>query len=155
MTLDDDWVVIPSLIEEPQVYACATCGTHLCTDGNIESKEFHTKDGRGFLVRDVINITNGPPQSRMLRTGKHTCEDVSCVSCHTEIGWQYTDTAERGQRYKIGLCVLGVVYLAKATGWGKDEGDDDDDDNNSSNSNSNSNSSDETDGFHLLDPVSH
>lgn len=21
--------------------------------------------------------------------GLHTCEDVSCVSCHTEIGWQY------------------------------------------------------------------
>eukprot|EP00752_Nemacystus_decipiens_P009837 g8775.t1 len=138
MTVDDDWVVIPSLIEEPKVYACATCGTHLCTDGNVESKDFHTADGRGYLVKSVINIANGPPETRKLRTGVHTCEDVSCVGCDVVLGWQYTDAA-KGQEYKIGMCVLALVKLAK-TAWGKDEDDNADDD--------------ASDDFHMLEAVS-
>eukprot|EP00178_Gracilaria_changii_P009822 TRINITY_DN28533_c0_g1_i1.p1 TRINITY_DN28533_c0_g1~~TRINITY_DN28533_c0_g1_i1.p1 ORF type:complete len:163 (+),score=7.90 TRINITY_DN28533_c0_g1_i1:59-490(+) len=142
MAVDDDWVVIPSLIEEPKVYACATCGTHLCTEANIQSKEFYTTDGRGFLVESVINITNGPPETRRLRTGMHTCEDVSCVGCDVTLGWQYTD-APKGQTYKLGMCVLARIKLTQC-GWGEGEGEGEGEDTNDTGS----------DGFHLLEAVS-
>lgn len=54
---------------------------------------------------------------------------------------EQTDVAEKRQRYKIGLCVLEEVKLAKSSGWAEE--DDGDDDGSGS------------DGFHLLEAVSH
>lgn len=32
--------------KKKKVYACASCGTHLCTNGNIQSRDFLTTNGR-------------------------------------------------------------------------------------------------------------
>lgn len=100
-------------IEEPKIYSCATCETHLCTEGRVHSREFHTQNGRGYLVENVINVTNGPSNERTLRTGLHTCEDVYCVKCSTMVGWEYKWAFEEEQKYKVGKFVLEEVKIAK------------------------------------------
>eukprot|EP00903_Cladosiphon_okamuranus_P015525 g14334.t1 len=105
--------VLTRFIDDPMVYACANCKTHLSTEGNIESKEFHTANGRGFLIKNVINVTNGPSDERELRTGRHTCEDVYCVTCDTNVGWEYMWAFDKAQKYKVGKFVLDAVKVMR------------------------------------------
>ncbi|CAN0443892.1 unnamed protein product [Pylaiella littoralis] len=121
---EGDWIVVPRveirIIEEPKVYACVGCKTHLSTEGNVISKDFTTQTGRGFLITDVVNVTNGPSLTRSLRTGKHVCEDVSCAGCDATVGWEYKDTEEKMQKYKIGKFVLEQAKITKHD-WGRDK----------------------------------
>lgn len=105
--------VLTRFIDEPRVYACANCGTHLSTDGRVMSKEFHTTNGRGYLIKQVINVTNGPSDQRTLMTGVHTCEDVFCVTCNTMLGWEYKFAFEKNEKYKVGNFVLEEIKLVK------------------------------------------
>ncbi|CAM9361783.1 unnamed protein product [Hapterophycus canaliculatus] len=108
--------VLTCFIEERQasrVYACATCKTHLSTEGNVMSKDFTTQNGRGFLVNGMVNVTKGPSDDRSLRTGTHTCRDVYCVTCDTAVGWEYLGALERGQKYKIGNFVLDMTRTVR------------------------------------------
>eukprot|EP00752_Nemacystus_decipiens_P010814 g9619.t1 len=99
--------------EDPMVYACANCKTHLSTEGNIESKDFYTANGRGFLIKNVINVTNGPSDERTLRTGRHTCQDVYCVTCDTMVGWEYIWAFDQELKYKEGKFVLEAVKVMR------------------------------------------
>ncbi|CAM9667502.1 unnamed protein product [Scytosiphon promiscuus] len=101
--------ILTRFIEEPQVFACATCKTHLSTEKNIISKDFTTQNGRGFLINKMINVTNGPPENRNLITGMHTCRDVYCVTCDTAVGWEYVKAFEKTQKYKVGNFVLDTT----------------------------------------------
>ncbi|CAM9241534.1 unnamed protein product [Ectocarpus sp. 6 AP-2014] len=104
--------VLTRFIEEPQVFACANCKTHLSTEGNIESKDFTTQNGsRGFLINKLINVTNGPSADRSLRTGMHVCQDVYCVTCDTNVGWKYIKAFNQTERYKVGNFVLDAVKV--------------------------------------------
>ena len=60
--------------------------------------------------------------------------------------------APKSQRYKLGMCVLAQVKLAKS-GWGED-GEDGEDGGKDANDEANDNSSD-SGGFHFLEAVNH
>ena len=51
--------------------------------------------------------------------------DVSCVICHTVLGWKYVDAKEVAQKYKIGKFILEMKRVVQGVSWedGVGEGD--------------------------------
>ncbi|RUS29635.1 hypothetical protein BC938DRAFT_480426 [Jimgerdemannia flammicorona] len=83
-----------------RVFGCRDCRTHLSTDDHIMSREFQGKTGRAYLFKNVwlippiqllysVNVTEGPPENREMRTGRHTVVDIHCCHCAKVVGWKY------------------------------------------------------------------
>lgn len=54
--------------------------------------------------------------------------DVSCVICHSVLGWKYVDAKEPAQKYKIGKFILEMKRVVQGVGWEDGVGDGEEDD---------------------------
>lgn len=91
---------------EGNFYSCKHCSTHLALSDDIISKSFHCRHGRAYLVNNVVNVTIGEKEERMMITGMHTVVDIFCVKCGSIVGWKYEAAHEKGQTYKEGKFIL-------------------------------------------------
>jgi len=82
---------------------------------DIESKCFHGRSGRAFLVNSVANVKLGPKENRMLLTGLHTVQDVSCKNCGVAIGWRYDAASNPAQKWKVSKFTIEKAYLHHET----------------------------------------
>ena len=46
-----------------------------------DEQSFQGRHGRAFLFNNVVNITLGPKEDRLLMTGLHTVADIYCIHC--------------------------------------------------------------------------
>jgi len=88
------------------IYVCAQCKTHLLAAPNIMSRHFQGRHGKAYLVKDVVNVTRGPTEERMLITGLHSVCDIHCNNCEGLLGWKYEAAQEPSQKYKEGKYIL-------------------------------------------------
>lgn len=123
------------------------CSTDIAFAEQIVSKGFTGRHGRAYLVgppaapasknadKDLtppngllINTKIGRNVNRELLTGAHVVADVSCVICHSVLGWKYVDAKELAQKYKIGKFILEMKRVVQGVGWedGVDGGEEDD-----------------------------
>ena len=100
-----------------RIYSCSTCHAHLANHDDIVSKAFQGRHGRAYLFANVVNVTPGTPEERMLITGKHVVADISCNACHTVIGWKYKQAFEETQKYKEGKFIIEKAMMVKEPGW--------------------------------------
>ncbi|PQM37906.1 protein yippee-like [Prunus yedoensis var. nudiflora] len=91
---------------EGNVYSCKHCKTHLALVDDIFSKSFHSRHGKAYLFRNVVNVTLGEKEERIMITGLHTVADIFCVSCGSMVGWRYEAAQEKSQKYKEGKFIL-------------------------------------------------
>mmetsp|Transcript_16933 Transcript_16933/g.41361 ORF Transcript_16933/g.41361 Transcript_16933/m.41361 type:complete len:117 (+) Transcript_16933:248-598(+) len=94
------------------IYSCSNCRTHLAKHDQIVSKAFQGRHGRAFLFSNVVNITLGPKEDRILITGLHTVADVYCNCCQTILGWKYVEAFEESQKYKEGKVIIEKAKVA-------------------------------------------
>ncbi|CAI4215108.1 unnamed protein product [Parascedosporium putredinis] len=116
---------------QPDTLRCSTCSTDLAFASQIVSKGFTGRHGRAYLVApptdpsaptsystaDLINIRVARCESRQLVTGWHTVADISCLVCHTKLGWKYVDAKEHSQRYKVGKFILETERVLTYKSW--------------------------------------
>uniref|UniRef100_A0A7S4KLT5 Protein yippee-like n=1 Tax=Guillardia theta TaxID=55529 RepID=A0A7S4KLT5_GUITH len=95
-----------------RIYSCSGCRTHLAKHDQIVSKAFQGRHGRAFLFSNVVNITLGPKEDRILITGLHTVADVYCNCCQAVLGWKYVEAFEESQKYKEGKCIIEKAKMA-------------------------------------------
>jgi len=86
---------------EGRVYVCRHCNAHLARHSDIESRQFHSRNGKAYLFRMVVNISCGSPEDRRMVTGLHTVSDIFCRVCAQNLGWRYEYAYEESQRYKV------------------------------------------------------
>lgn len=100
------------------IYACCQCGTHAADHEELVSKAFQGRHGRAYLFSNVVNVTQGPIEERMLITGMHTVCDIQCSMCGNVLGWKYETAYEESQKYKEGKYILekAKVVLQKDDG---------------------------------------
>ncbi|KAI4353307.1 hypothetical protein L6164_002266 [Bauhinia variegata] len=91
---------------EGNFYSCKHCQTHLALADDIISKSFHCRHGKAYLFDNVVNITVGEKEERMMITGMHTVVDIFCVTCGSIVGWKYEAAYEKAQKYKEGKFIL-------------------------------------------------
>ncbi|CAN6977871.1 unnamed protein product [Brassica rapa subsp. trilocularis] len=91
---------------EGQIYSCKHCNTHLTKEQDIMSKSFQCRYGQAYLFNEVVNISTGNEEDRMLMTGLHTVTDIFCVGCGSNVGWKYVTAHDINQKYKEGKSVL-------------------------------------------------
>ena len=63
-----------SQVDAEVVYCCSCCHAHLADHLAIISKAFQGRHGRAYLFDNVINVSPGPPENRLLLTGLHVCQ---------------------------------------------------------------------------------
>ncbi|KAL3576627.1 hypothetical protein D5086_021910 [Populus alba] len=91
---------------EGRSYRCKFCGTHLALPDQLVSKSFRCRRGKAYLFSNVVNITVGVLEERMMLSGLHTVADIFCCCCGGIIGWKYEAAHEMSQKYKEGKFVL-------------------------------------------------
>ncbi|KAE8681086.1 Protein yippee-like [Hibiscus syriacus] len=87
-------------------YRCKFCRTHLALPDDLVSMSFHCRRGNAYLFNNVVNITVGALEERLMLSGMHTVADVFCCCCGQIVGWKYEAAHEKGQKYKEGKVVL-------------------------------------------------
>jgi hypothetical protein len=101
----------------PKVYVCQNCESHLSCHEDIISKAFQGRHGKAYLFRGVVNVTAGPVEKRILRTGVHQVADIYCNSCQEVIGWKYEVAYEESQKYKEGKYIIEKAKMKRASTW--------------------------------------
>ncbi|GAV72325.1 Yippee domain-containing protein [Cephalotus follicularis] len=91
---------------EGRSYRCKFCRTHLALPVDLVSKSFHCRRGKAYLFNNVVNITIGALEERMMLTGMHTVADIFCCCCGQIVGWKYEAASEKSKKYKEGKFVL-------------------------------------------------
>ncbi|XWS28028.1 hypothetical protein CRYUN_Cryun25bG0030900 [Craigia yunnanensis] len=87
-------------------YRCKFCRTHLALPDDLVSRSFHCRRGKAYLFNNVVNITVGALEERMMRSGMHTVADIFCCCCGQIVGWKYEAAHEKSQKHKEGKFVL-------------------------------------------------
>jgi len=97
----------------PRIYSCCNCRCHVSDHDDIISKCFQGRNGRAYLVANVVNVSVGPKEDRQLMTGLHTVADISCFQCQEVLGWKYEKAFEESQKYKEGKYILEKAKVMK------------------------------------------
>ncbi|KAI6703723.1 hypothetical protein NL676_012859 [Syzygium grande] len=87
-------------------YRCRFCNSPLALADDVLSKSFSCRQGRAFLFSNVVNITVGAEEERLMISGIHTVEDIFCCCCGQILGWKYVAAHDKNQKYKEGKFVL-------------------------------------------------
>ncbi|XP_022151597.1 protein yippee-like [Momordica charantia] len=103
---------------EGNVYSCKHCKIHLALSKDIISKTFHCRHGRAYLFDNVVNVTIGEQEERMMITGLHTVVDIFCVGCGSILGWKYDFAYDKSQKYKEGKFILEMFKVLSPDGSG-------------------------------------
>ncbi|CAN6457346.1 unnamed protein product [Victoria cruziana] len=91
---------------EGKIYRCKFCHTHLALLDDLVSKAFHCRRGKAYLFNNVVNITVGDQEERLMLSGMHTVADIFCCCCGQIVGWKYEAAHEQSQKYKEGKYIL-------------------------------------------------
>ncbi|GAU27463.1 hypothetical protein TSUD_161490 [Trifolium subterraneum] len=62
--------------------------------------------GKAYLFDNVVNVSVGERENRMMITGLHTVVDIFCVTCGSIVGWKYEAAYDKSQKYKEGKFIL-------------------------------------------------
>ncbi|KAK4514108.1 Lanosterol synthase (Oxidosqualene--lanosterol cyclase) [Mucor velutinosus] len=95
------------------LYLCSSCHSELFDQKDIISRAFQGRHGQAFLIHQVINISIGDQEERMLMTGLHTVADISCSVCCGTIGWVYIKSPEMNQKYKENKFIIEKLRVIK------------------------------------------
>ncbi|EIW83098.1 yippee-domain-containing protein [Coniophora puteana RWD-64-598 SS2] len=98
-------------------FICAQCSAVIALQGELISKAFSGRDGRGFLMHSATNVKLGKKEDRQLLTGVHTVADVLCMGCNERVGWYYHKATDYSQKYKEGKYLLEREKLVKENAW--------------------------------------
>jgi len=98
------------------IYRCSNCRAHLALHDELVSKAFQGRHGRAFLFSNVINVTLGPKEDRLLTTGLHSVSDLHCLRCEESVGWFYEFAHNESQKYKEGKYILEKCKLIQEIG---------------------------------------
>ena len=100
-----------------KIYSCSNCRCHTSDHDEIISKAFQGRHGRAYLFSNVVNITLGPKEDRLLITGLHTVSDIYCSCCQQVLGWKYLQAFEESQKYKEGKFIIEKAKMVKEGNW--------------------------------------
>jgi hypothetical protein len=75
-------------------------------------QSFQCKNGRAYLFNNVVNVSVGEKEDRMMITGLHNVVDIFCVGCGSNVGWKYEFAHEKSQKYKEGKSVLELYKIS-------------------------------------------
>ncbi|XP_041026618.1 protein yippee-like At5g53940 [Juglans microcarpa x Juglans regia] len=89
-----------------RAYRCKFCESALALVDHVLSRSFNCNHGRAYLISNVVNITLGPQEERLMTSGMHTVEDIFCCCCGQYVGWKYVEVSDKNQKYKEGKFVL-------------------------------------------------
>ncbi|KAK7793539.1 hypothetical protein R5R35_002524 [Gryllus longicercus] len=98
------------------VYSCASCEATLTNKDSLISTRFTGATGRAYMFKQVVNVTLGEVEQRIMMTGKHFVRDVYCIDCATKLGWFYEFTPNADQQYKEGKYILEKSFIVELRG---------------------------------------
>ena len=80
-------------------------------------QQFHSKNGRAYLFKGVVNVCFGSKEERLMTTGVHIVRDAYCIGCMLPVGWKYVTphcTMPGGRERRLG-CVRSCRRLLMNT----------------------------------------
>lgn len=84
-----------------------------CCPVRVDNLLVQGRHGRAYLFANVVNVSVGPKEDRLLITGLHTVADIYCAECQEVLGWKYEKAYEERQKYKEGKYILEKAKVMK------------------------------------------
>ncbi|AMD20416.1 HDL328Wp [Eremothecium sinecaudum] len=109
----EDYIGIKNKRTNLAIYGCNYCKTHLSSSNHIMSKDYCGKTGDAYLMRKVINVTEGRRETRCMITGRYVVCDIYCHTCKNLVGWKYLMSEKRDQEYKEGKYILELEPITE------------------------------------------
>jgi len=83
----------------------------------LSTQSFQGRHGRAYLFNNVVNVTLGPKEDRLLITGLHSVCDIYCTCCQSVLGWKYVSPClpanNAFSRWRLAGCP-GRAHVGKA-----------------------------------------
>ena len=105
--------------EEMESYCCLTCiqknkikipvnlldnMIYISNDGTI---------GKGFIFKDMENISKGPNMWVKLNSGDYNIHYVYCNNCNSYLGFRYVEAGETTAKFKEGMYLVEDLLVKK------------------------------------------
>ncbi|KDQ50282.1 hypothetical protein JAAARDRAFT_42279 [Jaapia argillacea MUCL 33604] len=97
---------------------CRSCGNFITDMDYLLSTAFVGFNGKAALFQQTSNVTLSPPSTRLMCTGAHTIQEMTCAVCQKYIGWNIVRAHDITERWKEGKFLL---ELEAVTGHESDE----------------------------------
>ncbi|OIS98037.1 protein yippee-like protein, partial [Nicotiana attenuata] len=94
---------------EGKTYNCKFCKTQLALVNDLISKDFLFLMGKAYMLRNMVNITFGLNEERMILSELHTATDIFCCCCGQIVGWKFMAILNgKNHKYKEEKFVLEI-----------------------------------------------
>ncbi|OIT22234.1 protein yippee-like protein, partial [Nicotiana attenuata] len=84
---------------EGRTVNCRVCKTQLALTSNLMLKNFICYKEKSYLFSNVVNITFGPNEEKMIHSAMHTIADIFCCCCGQIVGLKFV-AAPSGDNHK-------------------------------------------------------
>ncbi|KAF9071740.1 hypothetical protein BDP27DRAFT_1197273, partial [Rhodocollybia butyracea] len=103
----------------PRSLACKQCMTVITSISLLlpleaippESRAFRGFSGKASLFTETRNVGLSVPRVRLMATGAHTMQELTCSKCSTYLGWKINKASEESERWKEGHFLIELENL--------------------------------------------
>ncbi|KAJ3803032.1 hypothetical protein GGU11DRAFT_695456 [Lentinula aff. detonsa] len=103
----------------PRALACKECMTVITSISLLlpleaippESRAFRGFSGKASLFTEIRNVVVSVPRVRLMATGAHTMQELTCTKCSAYLGWKITKAFEQSERWKEGHYLMELENL--------------------------------------------
>ncbi|KAJ3814561.1 hypothetical protein EV368DRAFT_49956 [Lentinula lateritia] len=103
----------------PRALACKECMTVITSISLLlpleaippESRAFRGFSGKASLFTEIRNVTLSVPRVRLMATGAHTMQELTCSKCSVYLGWKINKASEQSERWKEGHFLMELENL--------------------------------------------
>ncbi|KAK7053282.1 hypothetical protein VNI00_003908 [Paramarasmius palmivorus] len=103
----------------PHSLACKKCHTSVTSISLLlpleaippNSRAFRGFSGKASLFTETSNVRLATPKVRLMATGAHTMQEITCAKCSGYLGWKINRAHERSEIWKEGHYLLELENL--------------------------------------------
>ncbi|KAJ8076471.1 hypothetical protein PM082_000894 [Marasmius tenuissimus] len=75
------------------------------------SRAFRGFSGKASLFTEIHHVRLSTPKVRLMATGAHTMQEITCLSCSSYLGWKINRAHDRSEQWKEGHYLLELENL--------------------------------------------
>ncbi|KAJ3724521.1 hypothetical protein EV361DRAFT_624892 [Lentinula raphanica] len=103
----------------PRALACKRCMTTITSISLLlpleaippESRAFRGFSGKASLFTEIRNVALSKARVRLMATGAHTMQELTCTKCSAYLGWKIVKAFEDSERWKEGHFLMELENL--------------------------------------------
>ncbi|KAF9268890.1 hypothetical protein L218DRAFT_970140 [Marasmius fiardii PR-910] len=103
----------------PRTLSCKKCHSRVTSISFLlpleaipqNSRAFRGFSGKASLFTEIHHVRLAAPRVRLMATGAHTMQEITCLHCSSYLGWKINRAHDRSEQWKEGHYLLELENL--------------------------------------------